>query len=484
MLSVIPNQMTELHRGLLPENVVKKGIRFVAKRVVPLSITTSLIIAACGGEKTTTNENQSLSNPENLPPFAALNMPFPKDPKMQIQQGWLYTESTTQDGRREHGGIDFIKGSIDNSRTWKSFSVTAAADGNACANPPSREGNAVLITHEIGDTPIGATYYGHLNKIEKDIPACNDKKKTPKIKKQGEKIGDAGSTGAVDQSWIHLHFQVNDANGNPVDPYDLQDERDIYPHPSFSDVNKKPCGPKALFKGCYPKGMVIAAPKNPIPPISTTITQKEIFTATPTQAPTRIPTETPKRIALPTPTPRPKPTETKKPVVEKKVSLSKKPVELYNALFTNSIPDGMFPPNVTRRTVGSGVTTFTAQGVKAIYQVDFIFLDKNIEIETTLDQPNAIISYIIFPNNIDVKSTYEVVPNPINSKKEIQDFHYPALVSAQSPFGGSVTASTMVFEDVLVATTLRGIGQVTQTQKEETINLAKAAVEFLKKVGQ
>ena len=68
------------HGSLLPlqESLFKRSVRFLAKKVVPVSLTaaaTSLMIAACGGEETKGNENQSFSNPQNLPVPAALNLP-------------------------------------------------------------------------------------------------------------------------------------------------------------------------------------------------------------------------------------------------------------------------------------------------------------------------------------------------------------------------------------------------------------------------
>ena len=264
--------------------------RLPARFAIPVGLAVAVVAIACGSKNSEESklpstprpsESGAPPNPEN--PFAILQMPFPKDTKMEIQQGWFYTGIT---GKKEHKGIDFIKGGVDNSTTWRPFPVLAAADGFACANPPSREGNAVLLTHRIGDTPIGSTYYGHLDAIENDIPACDDKGKTPKLEKQGAKLGDAGATGVKDNrgieqpTWKHLHFQVNDAKGNPIDPYDLQKERDIYPDPNFS--NGKPCGQNALFIDCYPKGAVVAGPKSPIPPISGKVTERKVEVPTPT----------------------------------------------------------------------------------------------------------------------------------------------------------------------------------------------------------
>ena len=54
-----------------------------------------------------------------------LTLPF-KDPDIKIQEGWIYTWDPDPDA---HKGIDYIKGDVDDSNTWQSFDVVAAADG-------------------------------------------------------------------------------------------------------------------------------------------------------------------------------------------------------------------------------------------------------------------------------------------------------------------------------------------------------------------
>jgi len=254
-------------------------VKLPARFAIPVGLAVAVVTVACGSKN---SEESKLPNtprpsesgappPEN--PLAVLKEPFKKDPKMQIQQAW------TSDFEKEHHAIDYIKGDIDNSKTWKSFEVNAVADGFACANPPSRQGNAVWMEHHIGNDLskqlLGYTYYGHLAKIEGNIPACESKEK-PIFEKQDTKVGDAGSTGAPDAAWIHLHFAVKDANQNPIDPYDLKKARDVYPNPNFSNLKEKPCGPNALFIDCYPKGAVIAGPKSPNSQISGKVNEKKV----------------------------------------------------------------------------------------------------------------------------------------------------------------------------------------------------------------
>jgi len=153
-----------------------------------------------------------------------LTLPFPPDSEMRIQQGWRYTWESTP----THKGIDYIKGSLDNSATWRSFPVVAAADGEACGNCVNGPGNKVWIRHTVGGL-IYYTYYGHLSSIDNQIPrgSLND---TVHVQR-GQVIGYAGDTGTT-QGWVHLHFQLKNADNVPVDPYDLRDQRSSYPDPN------------------------------------------------------------------------------------------------------------------------------------------------------------------------------------------------------------------------------------------------------------
>ncbi len=142
-----------------------------------------------------------------------LTLPF-TDPRIVVQQGWIYSWGN------EHKGIDYVLGGRDAGR-WQSFDVVAAADGEACGNCTSRQGNAVWIKHSVnGQTYY--TYYGHLASIEPGIP-IGSQQNTVRVRR-GQKIGVAGDTGSDS---IHLHFQVSYGH-TPVDPYDLWTTREPY----------------------------------------------------------------------------------------------------------------------------------------------------------------------------------------------------------------------------------------------------------------
>ncbi|MGA7731365.1 MAG: M23 family metallopeptidase [Chloroflexia bacterium] len=149
-----------------------------------------------------------------------LSLPFEANSSMQILSGWYYN------GGGFHGGIDFVKGSYNSVRSWGTFPVIAAADGEACANCCSRQGNAVFIKHKLNGVTY-YTYYGHLASISPDIPQ-GAQSRTVHVKR-GQFLGMAGDTGS--RGSIHLHFALMNANSTPMDPYSIGLLRDAYPAP-------------------------------------------------------------------------------------------------------------------------------------------------------------------------------------------------------------------------------------------------------------
>lgn len=138
-----------------------------------------------------------------------LTLPF-TDPRIVVQQGFIYSWGSL------HGGIDYILGDRDSGR-WQSYDVVAAADGYACGNCTSRQGNAVWIKHDINGVTL-YTYYGHLDTIEPSIPQ-GSQAQTVWVQR-GQKIGVSGSTGVAEGA-IHLHFQVDLSNSSPLDPCNI-----------------------------------------------------------------------------------------------------------------------------------------------------------------------------------------------------------------------------------------------------------------------
>lgn len=156
---------------------------------------------------------------QNRVPF--LSLPFEANSTMQILSGWYYN------GGGFHGGIDFIKGSYNSTRSWSSFPVIASADGEACGNCTSRQGNAVFIKHNLNGVTY-YTYYGHLASIADNIP-LGSQSRTITVHR-GDYLGMAGDTGA--RGMIHLHFALMNANSTPLDPYSIGKLRGAYPAPT------------------------------------------------------------------------------------------------------------------------------------------------------------------------------------------------------------------------------------------------------------
>lgn len=208
-------------------------------------------------------DGRSLVRAQDLPHF--LRLPFEKN-DIAIQQGWIYQDGTIH---LPHGAIDYINGTLDDSTTWQTFDVVAAADGIAIwdddpSSDPSRYGNMVLIRHDQTDAQ-GRHYftlYAHLQDgtVSARIPKLGRRNKTyPQWVpiKAGDYLGKAGSTGwhKCTADCIHLHFEVNvDAYyQGPTDPYTVYGQRALYPGacisflwlacpPFASPVNHQPTG--------------------------------------------------------------------------------------------------------------------------------------------------------------------------------------------------------------------------------------------------
>lgn len=151
-----------------------------------------------------------------------LTLPFEASDSMNILSGWYYSSSGGY-----HGGIDYINGNVNRVGGWKTFAVIASADGYACGNCTSRQGNAVWVEHKLNGTKY-YTYYGHLASIDKSIPLGSQSRTV--FVKQGQFLGWAGDTGAG-RGVLHLHYALMDANSVPIDPYSIGKLRQYYPSP-------------------------------------------------------------------------------------------------------------------------------------------------------------------------------------------------------------------------------------------------------------
>lgn len=168
----------------------------------------------------------SYASPNQAPPKQAgtpfLTLPFASTPSMSILSGWYYSGSGGF-----HGGIDYINGNVNSGGTWKTFPVIASADGEACGNCSSRQGNAVWVKHKVSGATY-YTYYGHLASIAGSIP-LGSQSRTVSVKR-GQVLGMAGDTGA--SGALHLHFALYTSSSQPMDPYGINKLRQYYPSPA------------------------------------------------------------------------------------------------------------------------------------------------------------------------------------------------------------------------------------------------------------
>lgn len=151
-----------------------------------------------------------------------LTLPFEPQAGMNILSGWYYSGSSGL-----NNGLDYINGSTSSPRTWRTFPVLAAADGEACGNCSGRQGNAVWVRHKVGGATF-YTYYGHLSSFAPDIP-IGSQSRVVKVKR-GQLLGMAGNTGAG-QGILHLHFALYNSGSKPLDPYSIGKQRQFYPSP-------------------------------------------------------------------------------------------------------------------------------------------------------------------------------------------------------------------------------------------------------------
>lgn len=188
-----------------------------------------------------------------------MTLPF-ADETVRIQNASLYHDGT------EHWGagyaLDFVSGVIDNSATWSTFGVHAAASGVAIRAYQKGYGNFVLIRHDEADS-LGRRYYSlyaHLDSVESDIPSrsrYDTNFASWRRVQQGEKVGMAGSTGKVvcnSGNCIHLHFEVFRGGyfANPIDPYDVSVALNKFGRDAYPPLAYPGCGASRNWTQCPP----------------------------------------------------------------------------------------------------------------------------------------------------------------------------------------------------------------------------------------
>lgn len=209
-----------------------------------------------------------------------LTLPF-TDPGVVVQQGWIYDWGT------EHQGLDYILGER-NGINWRPFDVVAAADGYACGNCTSRQGNAIWIKHVV-DGQTYYTYYGHLDTIDPAIPIGNQQNTV--FVRRGQKLGVSGTTGS---DVLHLHFQVSAPNA-PVDPYDLWTTKGPY-FPGCASCRLGPANLWTTNPPSLPSGEQPASTPAPPPPPPSQPTPSRVPPTATRVPPTNTPIPTPTKV--------------------------------------------------------------------------------------------------------------------------------------------------------------------------------------------
>lgn len=573
-----------LHGSFLPADSIKesfpqKAAQFVLKnaatRLLPVSV---LIFAGCSGGGGEKNNTQELENKES----SGYSLPFPKG------ETWYLTTGPHGDGNSNgikyaidiappEGGFcppDGRKFTIDNRV------VTASASGEVIIKGDDRNRNDPFHSEiRIKDKNGLTQTYIHLdntqkvkvgNKVKQGDPLGNPSCEFPPggantgphvhvgLMKDGQAIP---IDGVVVGGWT-IHEGVNGQEGTMT----KEGEKTRTANAGrYADVNGE-------IRNDLPNDSnraVVASPKDPISPISATITSKEVFptTATPTattkketpNAPsvlchvTTDPVEynmTPGKteiikanvdsglkdakisemrfgsynteVATVNPTSDPNSpysttvtalkdgesavwgtaflddgrvcqssgnTDTdinvsaEKQIEQSKISISKKPDELFKSLLVTPIQQVDLPAGMVSKGASVGQLDETSKALDAIGQVTISIAENDPRF---YGAPNGAISYIIFTNSTDAKGAYSVVSSSLNNSYYyvIEDSVYQNTVSIQPLYGGLLYVGIVAIrvDNVLIATVLTEVEQANLESK--ILALTSTALKQLEKVGR
>lgn len=460
------------HGSPLPEDFSKKRsvLKKAAIRLLPVS---ALVFAACsgGGAGEKNSSSQELENKES----SGYSLPFPKG------ETWFLTGGPHADGFSNgvRYAIDIappeggdcspfgIRRSIENR------AVTASASGEVILVGKENDRNDHF--HSVVDIKDknGLT--------ERYIHLDNTKVKLGDKVKQGEALGSpscefppkGGNSGphvhiglmkdgqaipidGVQIGGWTIHNDTNNYDGTMTKPGEKTRTRDLGRCPT-----DEACGGIRNDLPNTSNKAIIAGPKDSIPPISGKVTSKEVSTATPT----------------------PKPTEKKNPNAENKISISKKPEELFRALLTNPISSDVLPQGMTSGGISAGEIDATGKALKVVGTV-------NILIQDSVSIANGNVSYVVFPESSGAKSASEVIGTHFGNGEALIDFPYPAKIYTNAKIGFAGLPTTLIIvsvENVTIVTFLTN-ASFTDTnanlRQARSILLAQAVIKHLEKVGQ
>lgn len=232
-------------------------------------------------------------------------------------------------------------------------------------------------------------------------------------------------------------------------------QRPLQPEPNFSATITSLEGTIAANKE-----------EQPIPPpfpktLPTTQPEKPLPTAQPQILPTAKPAEAPK----PAPT----------------VESSLKPEELYRKLLSAQIDQNDLPPGFVPKGNQAGNLDQTAKAFSAVGQANILLSDNDPRLA---GQPNAGLTYVIFPKPSDAKGAFEAFK--AQSTKTPQGFDYPAVFATVDLFGGAkINVCSVLFDNVFVDgmfTTVSSTGLGNIVAEDKTIALAKTGLKHLQKI--
>ncbi len=285
---------------------------------------------------------------------------------------------------------------------------------------------------------------------------------------------------------VHLDFSVLDANGNPVDIRGLtfggwavdsssknyqgtlskNGEKTRTADGARCDTDTVCGGIRNDLTNTPNKGVVVAGPKDPISPISGKVNEKSVS---------------------PTPT-----AETKNPAVEKKISISKKPEDLFKVLLTSPISPDILPQGMSSRGVSAGEIDATGKALKQVGAVTIqiedpissICFQPNSPSTCVKGTPNASIFYGIFPDSSAAKSASELFGTHFGNGQALENFPYSAKIYANAPIFSvaPITVIVVTVENVTLATTLSSTDS--NVIRSRSILLTQAAIKHLEKVGK
>lgn len=157
------------------------------------------------------------------------------------------------------------------------------------------------------------------------------------------------------------------------------------------------------------------------------------------------------------------PTETKKPVVENKISLSKKPEDLYHTLTSaplkKDLPSGMSVIGNPMAVSSSEIYNNMAKsfgGSLQPFSGGSIFISIDDERSNPVKgqgYPNISLTLTVFTNNQDAQATYNKSATQNEQTRPMTNFPYVAVI--QGPING-MYSGTAYIENVVVGFTIRG----------------------------